>query len=188
MIKEMNYSCVFFYNCLDPLKNPFLWSLIDLDHSVDTLLLTSHQPSFSLIDNVWFSLFTINPVTLVIQQHSSLIRSYKGLIKVHFKSFSFFHLYQYVLNLSVSLDSFTSLRICKFVWNLSHRFKCVISFQHSHTHTCTQSHRQKKNDHANKLTSQIEKYEKNIEGLSNGFMEIEKTLGQREEILEQARV
>ena len=44
-----------------------------------------------------------------------------------------------------------------------------------------------RNDHANKLTSQIEKYEKNIEGLSNAFTEIEKTLGQREEELEQAR-
>ena len=37
------------------------------------------------------------------------------------------------------------------------------------------------------MISQIEKYEKNIEGLSNSFMENEKTLGQREEILEQAR-
>ena len=34
----------FFNNSLDPLKTPFLRSLVDLDHLVDMLLLTSHQP------------------------------------------------------------------------------------------------------------------------------------------------
>ena len=45
MIKEINDSKVFFFNnSLDPLKNPFLRSLVDLDHLVDILLVTSHQP------------------------------------------------------------------------------------------------------------------------------------------------